>query len=208
MKLFTALLPLVIGLLPWLGRPAGADARPRYWLTVLPIAFQNFDALNYIRIAGGGINNKGQIAGWLASPSGRLGDYRVVIWQKGHPLRLLDKAPVTTGRGEEDPSNRNYTFATAINGQGEVIGGNYLTFSGAYSGVIGTAYLWHSGLMAKISGFPDDADGMALGLNDRGQIVGDYAYNPHTLSPADPPPPSSDFGDHAFLVRGGHVLTL
>ena len=63
------------------GRPAGADAPPRYRLTILPLTFQDFDWFNYAPLAGGRINNGGQICGEITVQSGRLRNSRVAIWQ-------------------------------------------------------------------------------------------------------------------------------
>jgi len=188
--------------------PCLADTPPRYKMTVLPLTFQTFDSLNYAPTAGGGINNTGQITGEIMVRSGRLSNRRAAIWQKKHSVKLLDKTPVTTDIAEEDPSNRNYTFSTAINAHGEVVGGNYLTFSGAYSGIESSAYIWTGGRVQEITKFPYDCNGIAFGINDHGMVVGNYVYNKHMPTTDDPPPPPIAAGSHAFLVRGSRVIPL
>lgn len=208
MKSAPLLLLTSAALILWLGQPAGADAPPRYRLTVLPLTFQNFDQFNYAPIAGGGINNAGQIVGQITARSGRLKNLRVAIWQKRHPTKFLDTTPVARDIKEEDPSNRDYTFATAINARGEAVGDNYLTFSGAYSGTVSRAYVWANSRMEEIRDFPFECDGFVCGINDHGWVVGDYSYNKQMPTSDDPPPPPIAAGTHAFLFRGGHVMPL
>ncbi|MGI4788772.1 MAG: hypothetical protein ACRYFS_07965 [Janthinobacterium lividum] len=194
-------------LLLGLGQAADADVPPHYRLTVLPLTFQRSDELNNTRLPGGGINNSGQISGEAIVRSGRFSDDRAAVWQQGKPIIILDKTPVTKDKKEKDPTNSNHTFSTAINVHGAVSGGNFLTFSGAYSGILCRAFFWQGDRMQEITGFPEQCVGLAFGLNDKEWIVGSYAYNP-PMPGVDAVPPPNAAGTHAFLFRNGHVLPL
>ncbi len=205
MKTAAFLLFLSAALLLSTDQPVGADARPRYRMTVLPLLFPSLIEMDAKSLFGGGINSQGQIVGLITVRSGKLSSPRTALWQKGRSLQILDKTPITA---DQDDSNRSLTFPTSINTQAAVAGGHYYRFSGAYSGGGGMAYVWRCRKMTLLRGFPMDSDSLALGINDIGEIVGNYTYNPHSPYPADPPPEDSVFGKHAFLIRAGHVLTL
>ena len=208
MKPALLLLLVTLGLFLSAALPGAADAPPRYHLTVLPLTFQEFDEFNYRPLTGGGINNAGQIVGRITVRSGRLKNLRVAIWQNRHPIRVLDRTPVTQDISQENSSNHDYTFATAINARGEAAGNNYLTFSGAYSGTQSRAYVWANSRPKEIRGFPPECDGFAIGINDLGWVVGDYRYNKQMPTVDDPPPPPIAAGTHAFLFRSGRVTPL
>ena len=115
---------------------------------------------------------------------------------------------MTSNLKDEDPSNRDYTFAAGINARGEVVGDNYLTFSGAYSGTHSRAYVWSGGRVEEIKDFPYECDGFVCGINDTGWAVGNYGYNKQMPLVDDPPQPPISAGSHAFLFRGGRVTPL
>lgn len=207
MRTTSPLLPIGAALLLGCGRPAGADAPPRYRLTVLPLPFSGYNEVD-TPDSGGGINASGQIVGEFSVRAGGLRDNRVALWQRGRPLRILDKRPVTR---ENTESNRDFLYATAINARGEVVGVRTVTFSGAYSASYSTAcILWDGRLNCLLQGFPSDPDtaSAALGLNDRGDVVGGFVYDNTTADQVDSSAPPGTEYRHAFLRRDGRIRPL
>ena len=190
------------------GTPAGADTPPRYKLTVLPLDFFGDNMID-IDSPQGGINNQGQIVGSVSVRVGRIESSRSALWQRGRPLRRLDKRPVTQKDAEAD---RDFLCPTAINNFGMTTGTGTLSYSGAYSVNISTAYLlWNGRIHALDDGFlPKSAQmaSAALGLNDHGDIVGGYEYDNTDADQASNPAPPGTENRHAFLRRDGHTLRL
>lgn len=188
------------------GPPAGADTPPRYRLTVLPLDFEGHNMID-LDAHRGGINAQGQVVGTVVVQKGSLRDSRIALWQKGRPLRMLDKRPVTH---ENVQSDQNFIYATAINAHGKVTGVETLESSGAYSIRTATAcILWNGRLNRLYKGFPyADMASAALGLNDRGDVVGGFVYDNTTADQVDSSAPPGTENRHAFLRRGGHITSL
>lgn len=133
--------------------PASAATSYRFDTLALPDAA---GVPNYISTAG--INNLGQVYGvtW---------DSRVVLWNPGVP------SPVTLS-----PSLGNGIFdsasASAINDSG-VIAGTYRVFGYNIATSASTALLWREGGTPATLSPPSGFDrGVALGINNTGQVVG------------------------------------
>jgi uncharacterized membrane protein len=188
------------------GQPATAETPPRYRLTLLPLDFQTYDEMNYMPLGGVRINNAGQIVGETTVRSGKFSDARVALWQRGHRIKILDKTPLVSHKN--DGNSFTYTSSTGLNTLGWAIGGNYYTFTGAYSGRQFKAFLWKGNGVKEITDFPADCDGMAYGINAQGWVVGSYIYNKQMPTAEDPQPPPIAAGSHAFLFRNGRVIPL
>ena len=91
MKPIALLLPLLLLAASF---PCSADAQPRYKMTVLPLDFYGRNEVDDAALQGG-INAQGQVVGVGPVRSGSLVDSRVALWQKGRPVRILDKRSVT-----------------------------------------------------------------------------------------------------------------
>lgn len=215
MKTAPLLLLTTAALILWPAPPIGADVPPRYRLTVLPLDFYGYNEVDS-EDRRGGINALGQIVGSVSVRSGSIQDDRVALWQKGRPLRILDKRPVTR---EDTDSDRDFLYATAINTRGETIGAETVSSSGAYTIRTSTAcILWNGRLNRLYGGFPsrrrpvagDDTNSVAVGLNDHGDVVGGFIDNNNFTQTQDdyPPAPPGEDGRHAFLRRGGRITRL
>jgi uncharacterized membrane protein len=203
MRTVSLLLLTSAALILWPGQPARAHAPPRYRLTVLPLTVETNDVLDNIDF-GGGIRDT-QIVGLRTIQRGSLSDQWAALWRQSHPLRVLDRTPVTN-----DPQSNSYaiTFPTDVNRRGIVVGAAYCRFSGAWSGSSCAAVLWRNGKRKNIPGFPGNTDSIALGINDLGVIVGNYTHNNHNpVNDMDDLPPGVG-GNHAFLIRNGRVKNL
>jgi probable HAF family extracellular repeat protein len=100
------------------------------------------------------INDSGQIAGWVLTPSQVT---HAMVWDNG---RMQD---IGTLGGEA-------SIATAINNQGQVVGD-----SQRKNGTV-VPFLWQSGVMYDLGTLgPNDNMSRALAINDSGVVVG-YSY--------------------------------
>ena len=81
-------------------------------------------------------------------------------------------------------------IATAINNHGQVVG--YANLPG--DNFVLRAFLWQDGVMTDLGVFPGDVHSLAIGINDKGQIVGDSC--------------DESFSCHAFLWQNGAMLDL
>jgi probable HAF family extracellular repeat protein len=153
---------------------------PRYSLTVLGTLGGTFSQ------AGGGINNRGQVAGWSALP----GDSNIhaVVWDRG----------VITDLGTLGGPNSFTPEDPALNSRGEVVGfsdtamqdPNQEGFCGLAIGfAFGThvclPFIWRRGTMTALPTL-GGTNGFASAINNRGQVVG-VAETSHR-DPACPPP--------------------
>lgn len=199
------LLLAVLLLLP--AQAATADAPPRYHLTELPLDFYGYNPVDR-GSAQGGINAQGQIAGSFGVRSGALLDGRVALWEEGRPLRILDKRPVTR---ENTPSDRDFLYPTAVNARGEVTGVETTSSSGAYTVLTSNACILWKGRLNRLYRFPSrgDTNSIALGLNDRDEVVGGFVYNNNASPSQDDTYIHPDlYRRHAFLRRGGRIKVL
>lgn len=192
-----------------LGQPAGADTPPRYRLTVLPLTFSGYNEVDADSWGGSGINAQGQIVGMASVKSGRFRDDRAALWQRGHPLRVLDKRPITDPNAT---SGQDFVYPTAINTRGKTTATHTVSCSGAYTIQFSTAcLLWNGRVNWFSQGFPSDPDtsSAAFGLNDKGDVVGSFVYDDTAAdAPTNSHPPPGTEGRQAFLRRGGRILPL
>ncbi len=93
------------------------------------------------------INDNGQVVG---SSTTSAGAHRAVLWDKGTITEL--------GMLQSDDG---YSAAHAINNQGEIVG-----LSGD------RAVLWDNGFITDLDMLPGEDSASALGINERGQIIG------------------------------------
>jgi|GEM_PF-5014383 len=188
--------------------PANADTPPRYRLTVLPLEFYGSNRIDD-DAPQCGINAQGQVVGMATVKSGRFEEGRAALWQKGKPLRTLDKDPV---KGSTDPSRVDLLYPTAVNARGMATGTAILSYTGAYTVYISTAYLlWNGRIHSLDRGFSPASVQMAsaaLGLNDDGDIVGGYQYDNTDADQIDNPAPPGTENRHAFLRRKNRVFRL
>lgn len=84
------------------------------------------------------------------------------VWHKAQKT-------VLTTRGATDSGGRVYSYATAIDERGQVVGwrGNDLGYG------MGRAFLWHGGRFTTLGTLPGRAYSWARGINERGQVVGE-----------------------------------
>ena len=189
------------------GTPAGADT-PHYRLTVLPLDFSGYNMID-VNTPQGGINAQGQVVGMASVRSGGFRDDRAALWQMGHSLRVLDKHPVTDPNAT---SGQDFLYPTAINRRGMATGTRTLSYSGAYSVNISTAYLLWNGLRKDLSReilTKAEMASAALGLNDQGDIVGGFVYDDTDADAAtDSSPPPGTESRHAFVRHNEHIMPL
>ncbi len=183
--------------------PAGADTPPRYRLTVLPLTFASDSPVDTAE-SHGGINQVGQIVGMVTVRWGTARSLRAALWQEGRKTWRLDNTPPVS---DPDPSTFSLIFPTAINSDGMVCISSYHSFSGAYTVAGGEAYRWQNGQIDQLRGFPAGYDSTALGLNDKGWIVGQFIHNNYGPFSDAPPVPDAYIG-RAFLYRSGRVIFL
>jgi probable HAF family extracellular repeat protein len=185
--------------------PASASAQdqqsqtpPRYSLTVLGTLGGTF------ALSGGGINNRGQVAGWSAL----RGDRRLhaVVWDRG-AMTDLGTLGGPNSFTPEDP---------ALNSRGAVVGysdtarqdPNQEGFCGlaipfAFSTHVCRPFIWRHGVMTALPTL-GGTNGFATAINNRGQVVG-IAETSHR-DPGCPPPLVLAFG--AVLWQNGHAREL
>jgi probable HAF family extracellular repeat protein len=117
-----------------------------------------------------GINNRGQIVGQMGGIAGAF------LWDKGE----------ITDLGTLGGYN---ALAHAINDRGEVVGDSQ-TSSGAYH-----AFIWRNGRMSDLGTLRTGVHSVALGPNNRGEVVGQSEVDPSGES-------------HAFLWTRGIMIDL
>lgn len=121
------------------------------------------------------INEKGQTVGRSYGADVEKPDLTTVWDAAGHPTMV----PLLEGARGEEP--------TAINDKGEVVG--VISLSNGLAGM----FLYSGGKTIRL---PDEGGpSIALGLNNKGQIVGATS-------------PSPTLGEHAFLCEGGKLTDL
>ena len=114
-----------------------------------------------------GVNNKGQIAGWVSVTGGTPGrsltfHYQAFLWQNGK-MRGLGSIP-----------RIHDSKASALNDRGQVVGNAYYKRDEA-------ALLWQNGHVYELNTLVPPGSGWklqnALGINSRGQIIGNGIHN-------------------------------
>jgi probable HAF family extracellular repeat protein len=126
------------------------------------------------------ISRSGLIAGFsengLIDPLTGLPQGRAVLWTKGGQVNDLGTVP-----------GGNESLATAVNSRGQVVGfsNNDVPDPASLAG-LGTqtrAFLWQNGVMQDL-GTLGGTDGLAFGINERGQTFGfSYTNSDATLDP-------------------------
>ena len=128
------------------GATGGDGARAVVWNGTTAT---NLGTLGGLQSLAQGINDAGQIVGWSFLSDGSL---RATLWQNGTIVNL--------------GSGANFSYATAINNKGQVVG--------ASTGPVNPrAYLWDQGTMTNL-GAIGGGDSVAFGINDQGIVVGQY----------------------------------
>jgi probable HAF family extracellular repeat protein len=171
---------------------------PRYSLTVLGTLGGTFSQ------AGGGINNRGQVAGTSTLPGDR--NVHAFVWDRG----------VMTDLGTLGGPNSFTPEDPAVNSRGEVVGfsetamqdPNQEGFCGLAIGFAsGTRvclpFIWRHGTMTALPTL-GGTNGFATSINNRGQVVG-VAETSHR-DPACPPP--QVLGVRAVLWQNGQAREL
>ena len=114
-----------------------------------------------------GVNNKGQVAGWVSVTGGTPGrsltfHYQAFLWQNGK-MRGLGSIP-----------RIHDSKASALNDRGQVVGNAYYKRDEA-------ALLWQNGRVYELNKLVPPGSGWklqnALGINSRGQIIGNGIHN-------------------------------
>ena len=183
------------------GQTAKADKPPRYRLIVLPLRLDNPTG------RGGCLNNKGQVVGTVFAErhftsEGRQPNRLAVLWQKGRSLRQLP-IPRTAPFPNSPPFPDCYPVC--INDKGQVAGEFYSQDSGAITITESQAFVWQNGRMTQITGLPGDGYSAALGMNNKGAVVGTFNNNLHAVEV----PPGADVSfPHAFLYQGNKRTSL
>jgi probable HAF family extracellular repeat protein len=120
------------------------------------------------------INDNGQAVGNTLDCTGS--SFHAVRWQHGKAIDLgsLDGLLLAP---------------QAINSRGQVAG-----FAFSPDGSVLVAFLWQNGVATNLGTLPPDAFSLALGINDKGQIVGDSC--------------DADFSCRAFLWQNGAMTEL
>jgi hypothetical protein len=124
-----------------------------------------------------GINNKGQIVGSYIDDD---------VY---HPFRRDRRGRVTTLRDAPGsaPATGDATLPAGINDHGQIVGAVYYADGGS------RGFLLNRGRYRLIDGTRNAAYTRALDINNRGQIIGDYATKPSTQ-------PSSSSSDTAIQL--------
>jgi hypothetical protein len=120
-----------------------------------------------------GINNKGQIVGNYIDDDGV---YHVFLRDRRGRVTTLRDAPGS------DPTAGDATLPAGINDHGQIVGAVYYADGGS------RGFVLKCGRYRMIDGKRNAVYTRALDINNRGQIVGDYATKP----PTDPSSSSSD----------------
>ena len=122
------------------------------------------------------INDNGQAVGNTLDCTGS--SFHAVRWQHGKAIDLgtLDGLLLAP---------------QAINNRGQVVG---FAVSQDDSNFVLVAFLWHNGVATNLGTLPPDVFSLALGINNKGQIVGDSC--------------DADFSCRAFLWQAGTMTEL
>jgi probable HAF family extracellular repeat protein len=120
------------------------------------------------------INDNGQAVGNTLDCTGS--SFHAVRWQDGKAIDLgtLDGVLLAP---------------QAINNRGQVVG-----FAFSLDGSVLVAFLWQNGVATNLGTLPPDVFSLALGINNKGQIVGDSC--------------DADFSCRAFLWQDGTMTEL
>jgi len=118
-----------------------------------------------------GINDNGQVVG----SSGSCTTFSLNTFTNLLPLHALlwQKGTVTDLGNLGGTMNNNIAFA--VNNQGQVVGLSDLQGDTTFH-----AFLWQNGVMTDLGTLPGDVASVALGINDRGKVVGvslDASFN-------------------------------
>ncbi len=117
------------------------------------------------------INEAGQAAGFTVSCTG------------GHALLWQNRTATDLGS-----LGGTFGVANAINNNGQVVGNSNLL-----GDTTSHAFLWQNGIMTDLGTLPGDFGSVALGINNKGQVVGDSA---------------NEGGEHPFLWQNGVMTDL
>ncbi|MGV3517154.1 hypothetical protein [Luteitalea sp.] len=130
------------------GAAGGAGGRAVVWNGLTPT---NLGTLGGQESLAQGINDLGQIVGFSYLPDGSL---RAALWENGTIVNL--------------GSGANFSYATAINNKGQIVGSSTGPFNPR-------AYLWDRGTMTNLGTLGGGGDSIAFDINEHGTIVGEYA---------------------------------
>jgi probable HAF family extracellular repeat protein len=97
------------------------------------------------------INRSGAVVGW-SGPCSVVA--HAVLWQNGSVINLGNLGG-------------SYSYGNVLNNRGQIVGYSYLPGNTAYH-----AFLWQNGTMSDLGTLPGDVNSQALGINDKGQVVG------------------------------------
>jgi len=149
-----------------------AQSKPVLWtgdgIKELPIVDGNSDG------AATSINNRGQVVGFSGDCTSSP---HALLWTKGTVTDLGNLGG-------------QLNIATAINNHGQVVGFSNLPGDK----FVLRAFVWQDGVMTNLGVFPGDVHSLAIGINDKGQIVGDSC--------------DESFSCRAFLWQDGTMLDL
>jgi probable HAF family extracellular repeat protein len=122
------------------------------------------------------LNDNGQAVGNTFNCTGS--SFHAVRWQHGKAIDLgaLDGLLLSP---------------LAINNRGQIVGA---AFSEGDSNFVLVAFLWQNGVATNLGTLPPDVFSLALGINDKGQVVGDSC--------------DADFSCRAFLWQDGTMTEL
>lgn len=198
-KPFRALL-LLLALLG----PAAASAQPTYGVTFLPTGFVGFDMNNAGQIVGRTLQNEA----WIWSDSGIVNLSQLVPGVEAYAINNRGDVaghymyPGASAFIYSDGRFRdiglvpglNYATPHAINDKGQVAG-----TAGNFPGDTSRPFFYDGSTMIGLGTFGGD-QGDALGLNDKGTVVGNAALAP---------PPDSPYGQRLpFIYRNGDLRQL
>ena len=120
------------------------------------------------------INNRGQVVGFSGDCTSSP---HALLWTNGTVTDLGNLGG-------------QLNIATAINNHGQVVGFSNLPGDN----FVLRGFVWQNGVMMNLGVFPGDVHSLALGINDKGQIVGDSC--------------DESFSCRAFLWQNGTMLDL
>jgi probable HAF family extracellular repeat protein len=120
------------------------------------------------------INNRGQVVGFSGDCTSSP---HALLWTNGTVTDLGNFGGLLN-------------IATAINNHGQVVGFSNLPGDK----FVLRGFVWQNGVMMNLGVFPGDVHSLAIGINDKGQIVGDSC--------------DESFSCRAFLWQNGTMLDL